>query len=169
MLAVLLGEASTPGEWSWDPDQYGIEARKHPTRRLLAEEVRDEMLQMISFVNNRLNDTGAWKQYGFKSWKDVIERDPKQFAGYGNGQQILKNLTSQSQIERAQLAISAIIDFHQAPFSNDFFEWRGIKQKGKKTGLPTIIRRDGAYRLANTDFLHRGGRQNQPRAKKKKR
>lgn len=169
MLAVLLGEASTPGEGGWGDDEYGPDARKHSSRTLLAEEVRDEMLFMIAVVNNRLNDTGAWKQYGFKSWKDVIERDPKQFAGYSNGQQILKNLSSNGQMDRARLAISAIIDFHQAPFSNDFYEWRGIKQNGKKSGKPIITRRDGAFRLANTDFLHRGGRQEQPSAKKRKR
>ncbi len=154
VLAVLLGEASTPGEGSWGPDEYGRKAYRNPTRTVTDDDVYGEMSYMIAVINNRLIDWG--KSEGYKSWKDVVEKSPD-FLGYDSGKEILKNLGADSmQSHRARIGLDAIKDFHDAPFGHDqarpiFHYWKGIKQPGKG-GIPFITKRGNAFRIANTDF-----------------
>jgi hypothetical protein len=154
VLAVLLGEASTPGEDSWGPDEYGPRAYRNPTRKLSDDDVYGEMSYMVSVINNRLIDWGKTENY--KSWKDVVEKSPD-FLGYANGLNILKTLGSGgAQDQRARLAIAAIRDFHAAPFGHDparsiYHFWKSIKQPGKG-GRTFITKKGNAFRLANTDF-----------------
>ena len=157
MLAVLMGEASTPGEGSWAPDEYGRKAFRNPSRELTDDDVSGEMIYMVFVVNNRLIDWGEREHY--KSWKDVIESDPKQFLGYGSGKDIVNNLASAGEVQanRARLALAAIKSFHEQPIPRDtilnFHFWKGIKQKGKEAPhIPFITKKGNATRIANTDF-----------------
>ena len=154
VIAALLGEASTPGEGSWGPDEFGPEAYKKPSYILTPEDVSHEMDMMVAVVNNRLTSP-AWRdQYGFKTWKDVVEQ-PEQFLGYPNGKEILNNLGFNGDVncERARLAAQSVKDFHDAPFQTPFFYWKGIKQKGQISKKWIIVKREGAFRWANTDFM----------------
>jgi RHS repeat-associated protein len=158
MLDTLLGEASWPGNQSWDMDEYGEPAYshpRHPNMKLTAGEVEGEMKYMIYTVDNRLHD---WTQDRFTGWKDVIERDTKQFLGYKHGQNI-KNLGSDpASIERAQMAIQAIKDYHASPLRSSpnlvrFYYWKSIIQDNDNDGRNAIMKRGRATRMAGTDFM----------------
>jgi RHS repeat-associated protein len=156
MLAVILGEASTPGEDSWGPDEYGRRAYKNPSRKLSDDDVFGEMIYMVFVVSNRLIDWGQRQNY--KSWKDVIEKTTD-FVGYGDGKKQLNSLASADakQQNRARLALDAIKSFHDQPIPRDtiqnFHYWKGIRQKGEKAPhIPFITMRGNATRFANTDF-----------------
>ena len=167
VLAILLGEASTPGEGSWGPDDFGQNAYRNPTRRVTEGDVLGEMGYMIAVINNRLLDWG--KREGYSSWKDVITKSPD-FVGASGGMTILKLIESGKapphQILRAQLAIEAINSFHAQPFGHDpnrpiYYFWKGIRQsrsttdkKGHKIKTYFITEKGDAFRIALTDFHH---------------
>ncbi len=90
MLATLLGEASTPGEGIWGPDEYGRNAFNHQSRTLSDDDVFGEMLYMVFVVNNRLIDWGESR--GYSSWKDVITKT-SDFKGYKDGRKSIFPVT----------------------------------------------------------------------------
>jgi len=168
VLATLLGEASTPGEGSWGPNEYGPEARQKPSYTLTERDVFYEMQFMIQVIENRLRDWGPAK--GYKSWKDVVEatywskkdnKNKEEFEGYHNGRNILSKIGSSGdmQVTRVRLAIEAINTFHanrNTPIDGrwrELYFWKGIKQTGKHCKCPIVVMREGAYRFANTDFM----------------
>lgn len=72
VLAMLLGEASAPGNDTWSSDQSGIDAVRHPSGTLSEENVYDEMLQMVAVVDHRLTDWG--EREGYRNLENVVRR-----------------------------------------------------------------------------------------------
>ena len=174
---TLVGESEEvqtslpPGAFKGRPDrgkygdnQVGAADYLAPNAGLVNQvDVFNGMRLMVDVIQNRL--TGEARFRG-KSWQDVVtatyfdkneKKNKYEFEGYPYGagwnQATLGDEGSEACV-KAKLAAVAIETFRLLGVSNqNIHSWRGIKQRSQATGNMIIRQRNGAIRVANTDFF----------------